>query len=310
MSNSSALTTEDWQTVLEIHGRIAQKILASAREPLIEAANRVGLAPGKLFHFVYVVENFDPSTLNIEAILKRDPFDHPSVVEGHLQDWAQVRWLDSDGNGRFHITEEGRQIRQMRWQFINDALRENTHNSSKALHECLKFLNQIITGIGSQVSDDYSNFLIRIHKGLKPPMQICPLLQLIEFRMDFGALRDDTHLAAWDDVAPLLSPVERELVSIVDSSATDLTTILEQQARRGFESVVYETAVSNLIQNKWIETDQNLIRLTQLGQQKRTQVETITNEKFFSSWRQALTNQEIEKFKENLEHLRKELSEQ
>ncbi|MEM7334608.1 MAG: hypothetical protein AAF490_21200 [Chloroflexota bacterium] len=312
MSKILNLTTEDWQTVLEIHGRIAQQIPANHREVLLRAAKEVGLAPGKLFHFVYVVENFDPADLSVANYQKRDPFDHPQVIQAHLNDWARVGWLEMMANGRFQITRAGHQIRQLRWQIIVDAIASHNKNQSSTLANCLatlkKVKQQVIDG---GVTEEYLSFFVRYKKGLKPPPNIGSLLQLIEYRMDFGALRDDVHLAAWREVAPDLSPVEWELISIVgENPQIKLGQFIEQQARRGFEQAVFDTAVTKLTQIQWLKYDRNLLKLEAVANKSRVQVEKITNTKFFNPWQEALTNHEIENHKENLKLLRRELGKQ
>ena len=309
MNKANTLTTELWQTILNLHKFIFNIVPTETRQAIIQPLYVYGIIePRYFFHLVYVAENFDPFDLSLEAYAKRDPFDHLAITENYFNEWQKQKLIYKDENNKLRITPLFETYREARWNLLNDTLGKHSLNKDQSLNKVLGQFEKVKTAVfqATPLSKRY-NFQTRIELGLRSPQDICPLLQFIEYRMDFGALRDDVHLEAWDVVAPELPPIAREMSSLVDGGLTDLNNLIEQQKRRGFEREAYETAVTQLIQNQWLKKDQNLLRLTQLGQEKRAQVEELTNKEFYKPWRHTLTDPEIEQFKENLEYLRKEL---
>lgn len=74
--------TDIWSQILTTHHRCGQALPEQARYDFAALAAKLGTKPDRIFHFVYVVENFDPNELSVAAYRQRDPFDSPQVVQG------------------------------------------------------------------------------------------------------------------------------------------------------------------------------------------------------------------------------------
>lgn len=281
-----------------------------AKEAIVSKVAHYGLPPAEFFHFVYVVENFDSLALSTAVYNTRDPFDHPSTVQAHLDKWHNARWVSKTDNDSYQITAIGHTIRNLRWRILEQNFFANKLNKNKALQACLITFWQIKKNLlNASQSPQNRLFFLRHEKGLKPPMVICPLLQFVEYRMDFGALRDDAHLCAWQTVAPNLSPLAWEVVSMLaNGRLSTLDALIQNGARRGYTDADWETAVDTLKTNHWISQNDPNIQLTPQAIKKRQQVETITNQTFSQPWQDALPQNNIQAFTNNLEHLKQALS--
>lgn len=307
---ATVLTTELWQKVLALHGQIAGEITAVTRTQLLQLLTDHAITePRHFFHFVYVVENFDPNALSVAAYAQRDPFDHSSVTQAHFDNWLALGLVDGGENGRYRITPLGNLLRQKRWELLIGDLQQHPLNDATSLHNILAQFGRVKTAVCQAAPPpERHNFQMRTQQGLRPPQPIYPLLQFIEYRMDFGADRDDCHLAAWDEKASDLPPLARELMTIMQNGeAYKIDNIQQQVARRGFGDDGWKTAVSHLNKNKWLTTQQNTAQLTTAGVQLRKTVEQTTNKHFYQPWQQALTTTEISKLANNLATLQNKL---
>lgn len=122
--------------------------------------------------------------------------------------------------------------------------------------------------------------------------------------MDFGADRDDCHLAAWEEASSDLSPLARELMTLLQNGRSQpIPDIIQQQARRGFEDAMFGTAVAQLQTQHFLEQSNGKIQLTKLGIKKREAVEQITNETFYRPWNVALSTEKIHNLVAHLQSL-------
>lgn len=297
-------TTTHWDLVLELHGRIGSLISPAAKKEMVDFSASFNCQPGHLFHFVYVIENFDPQNLSAAAYALRDPFYSPEVEQKKLGAWCNAGWVEENRAGSYGITKGGTAVQLKRWQVVQQALHPFTLNDDDIVQLCLKELAETVANIRSLPNGQQRhNFNQRRERGLKPPIAICPLLQLIEYRMDLGAFRDDTHLAAWIAAAPDLPPLAWEIMSLVwDGRWHDQTDLMNENRHRGFAGSKWQAAVSDLLAKQLITSKENAIQMTETGSQAREKVELFTNESFFAPWKgpkPALLHHLIEQLERN-----------
>lgn len=137
-----------WQHIVSLHGKIVGEITAVTRHSLRHLLNDHNITePRHFFHFVYVVENFDPNALSVEGYAKRDPFDHPSVTQASFDNWQALGLIACGENGRYHITPLGHQLRERRWRLIEDDLNQQPLNRQDALHYILTQFGNVKTAV-------------------------------------------------------------------------------------------------------------------------------------------------------------------
>ena len=307
MQDEPTLTTETWQKILDIHRLISSQISPKTRKKMLSEIASFNLPPNEFFHFVYVVENFNFKRLRSNDYHSRDPFDHKSVIESHFSKWGEAGWLEANDEFSYRITALGEELRQKRWHLLQGDLQQLSLNESKALNKCLEKFEYIKTIIRQKEMRPFlGSYLKRILHGAKPPETICPVLHFIEHRMDLGAGRDDCHHYAWLIAEQAMSPLSREMVSLIwNGRWQNLDNLIEQQSRRGFDANDYSHAVRRLLSLKWIEQNGKEIRLLPRGIEKRNQVEGSTNHYFYQPWKKAMLNEEITNLIENLDILSK-----
>jgi hypothetical protein len=242
--------------------------------------------PRHIFHFIYIVENYDSAALSTAHFQKRDPFDHPGVVDAFWADCLAAGFLQANSDGTLQVTEKGEAVRQRRWQILNGALAELVLLPEAELAQLNALLARVVveTAVTPTKASAWA-FHTRQQQGLRPPVApLTPLAQFIELRMDLGAFRDDAHLATWreqHDVSPhaweILGEVWQNETAVLDDLVTKL-------ARRGFSEGETAVAIEELISLGWLRQSQEKYHLTEEGHAVRQKAEQTTNEIFYAPW--------------------------
>jgi len=89
------IRTDIWPQIIEAHHALGRAMPDEARAEFATFAAKFGVEPRRIFHFVYVVENFDPNALSVAAYQQRDPFDAPQGVQAHFDQWLKLRWIET-----------------------------------------------------------------------------------------------------------------------------------------------------------------------------------------------------------------------
>lgn len=278
---------ELWPLVLQAHQAILQPITPKYRSEFHRLRHRFQTDdPGLVGHFIYLIENFDPYHLSVEAYQRRDPFDHPQVVAGFLRQAAELGWLTANDDGSYSITEQGQAIRQLRWRIINPLLAKQRPLPTADMEYLLAKLQHIVQAIATAPKPpDQWAIRTRRNHGLRPLSGSAPLLWFAHYRMDLGAYRDDAHLAAWRSVHQI-TPLAWEMLGMLWTEQADSAKTLAQQlGRRGFPPADHTAAITDLKQRGWIVLEDNgRCRLTDEGQKIREAAEFRTNSYFYAPW--------------------------
>lgn len=242
--------------------------------------------PRCIFHFIYIVENYDSTTLSTAYFQKRDPFDHPEVVNAFWLECLAAGFLQLNSDGTLQITEKGEAVRRQRWQIFNDALSKLVLLPDGELERLNDLLMRVVaeTAVTTTKASAWA-FHTRQQHGLGPPVApLTPLAHFIELRMDLGAFRDDAHLTAWrvqHDVSPhaweILGEMWQNEMAILDDLVAKL-------ARRGFPKEETADALTALVQLGWLKQSQENYHLTQGGHTVRQKAEQQTNHTFYAPW--------------------------
>jgi hypothetical protein len=279
--------TNIWPKILAAHDALAGAMPPQARDEFADLAAEFGTSPGHIFHFVYVVENFDPHALSVTAYQRRDPFDTPQVVQAHLDRWLTVGWLTTAVSPHtYRITPTGHDIRRQRWQIANKYMAQVAETQSVEWDALSSLLERVVQSVKeTAVSPTHHNFNTRDTFGLKPPLPITKPMQFIERRMDLGAYRDDVHLAAWREMAKKMSPSEWETMTLIWRETAVARTWGDNLAQRGYEKDDYAKAVRALRQKELLtNAGTNQLTLTESGRSMREAAEKITDASFYAPW--------------------------
>ena len=250
---------------------------------LVEAYD---VEPRHVFHFIYIVENYDAAAISTAHFQKRDPFDHHDVVDAFWSDCLAAGFLQSNDKGTLQITEKGEAVRRQRWQILNDALAELDLLPAAGLGQLNELLARVVAETAVTIAKASAwAFHTRRQQGLKPPVTLlAPLAQFIELRMDLGAFRDDAHLASWRG-QHVVSPHAWEILGEVWQSETaTLDELVSKLARRGFSAEETAVALKELIQLGWLKQVQQNCHLIEDGHVVRQTAEQTTNDIFYAPW--------------------------
>lgn len=295
VSRETAVNTNLWPQILAAHGTIGQSLPPATREAVQELLFSYGVGPKYIFHFVYVVENYEATALSTAHYQKRDPFDHPDSVD---EFWAGCRaagFLQPNDEGTLKITEKGEAVRHQRWQILNEGLATLTLLPDAELDQINALMARVVeeTAVSTTRSSAWA-LHTRRQAGLRPRVApLASLAQFIELRMDLGAYRDDAHLAAWREPYPISPHAWEILGTIWQSETATLSSLTAALGRRGFSETETAVALKELIRLEWLEQKQENYRLTELGRTVRHEAEQNTNLIFYSPW-SILTAAELE----------------
>lgn len=298
----TAVLTKPWPNLLEAHGKIGQSLPPAARQAMMSFVESYGVEPRLIFHFIYVVENYSSVALSTAHFQKRDPFDHPSVVDSFLSACVAARFLLLNDDGTMQITEKGHEVRRQRWQILNDGLAELELLPEAELAQLNSLLARVVaeTAVFAAKTSAWA-FQTRQQHGLRPCIDhLSPLAQLIELRMDLGAYRDDAHLATWRQKYNV-SPHSWEVMArIWQGQPVTLDALSGELARRGFSGLETAVALDNLIKLGWLVQEHETYQLTGAGNSARQTAEQQTNHIFYLPW-SVLNSDELESVNQQIE---------
>jgi hypothetical protein len=111
-----------------------------------------------------------------------------------------------------------------------------------------------------------------------------PSLPFIEQAMTcLSAYRDDSHLAAWQGTG--LSATALEMLTLLwRKSAGSFDEIVKKLAARGYAERVYEKALDELRNLKYVSGSRRTLGLSQEGISFREKIEQDTDQYFFKPW--------------------------
>ncbi|KAA3662312.1 MAG: hypothetical protein DWQ04_13780, partial [Chloroflexi bacterium] len=288
-----SILTNIWPQIINAHHALGRSMPEQARADFMALAAKFSVEPGRIFHFVYVVENFDPNALSVAAYQRRDPFDAPQVVQGHFDLWQKLGWIETAVSPTtYRITNTGHDIRQQRWQITNHYMPQVTTQLTIEWDKLFRLLTQVVKQTTQATyAPAKHNFNTRQTFGLKPPHPISKPMQLIEFRMDLGAYRDDVHLTAWQEVATDISSQAWEALTLLwNGTATGLDGVADTLSRRGYTKANYAAAVQGLVEKGLVEETAVSLTVTPTGKTLRDKAESLTNKYFYTPW-QISTNE-------------------
>ncbi len=282
----TAVLNNIWPKILAVHSKIGHALPPSARQAMMALVESYAVEPRHVFHFIYVVENYNSVSLSTAHFQKRDPFDHPEVVDSFLSDCVAAGLLLSRSDGTMQITAKGERVRRQRWQILNGALAEMALLPEADLAHLIILLERVVaeTAVAAQQSSAWA-FQTRQQHGLRSPIaRLAPLAQLIELRMDLGAYRDDAHLVTWRDKYDV-SPHGWELMARIWQSDSDTLDVLSKDlARRGFSRLETAVALEDLVKLGWLAQERDNYHLTKQGCNIRQETEQQTDKNFYAPW--------------------------
>jgi hypothetical protein len=282
----TAVTLNLWSQILATHSHIGQALPPSTRQAMMALVAAYNVEPRQVFHFIYIVENYDAAALSTAHFQKRDPFDHPDVVDAFWSDCLAAGFLQSNDEGTLQITDMGEAVRRQRWQILNGALAELVLLPEAELAQLNELLARVVaeTAVTTTKASAWA-FHTRQRQGLKPPVTpLAPLAQFIELRMDLGAFRDDAHLTSWREQYAVSPHAWEILGEIWQSETATLDELVSKLARRGFSAGETAVALNGLNQLGWLMQTQDNYHLTENGLAVRQQAEQTTNEIFYAPW--------------------------
>lgn len=296
--------TDLWPLIVQAHIHVFQAITPAAEAKLGELVRAVQAPqPRHLFHFIYIVENYNPHHLSVEAYQRRDPFDNPELVAADFAQFVALGFIEPKGPDTFQITDKGHEVRQQRWQILNELLTEVNLMAAADLQQLLTLLKRVVaaTAVAPEPPAKWA-MTTRWQHGLKLPQNSHPLFHFNNYRMDLGAYRDDAHLATWRDPFTIRPPAWETFSLLWAGQAHTLDDLFLQMTRRGYPQSTYTKALQDLQQRKWIIKEGGIYRLTEIGQTIRETAERQTNTYFFMPWF-TLNPKEIEELRSLLKQL-------
>jgi DNA-binding MarR family transcriptional regulator len=296
--------TDLWPLIVQAHIRVFQTIAPAAEIKLGELVQAVQASqPRYLFHFIYIVENYNPHQLSVEAYQRRDPFDNPQLVAADFAQFMALGFIEPNGPDTFQITDKGHEVQQQRCQILNELLTKVDLMATADLKHLLTLLRRVVaaTAVAPEPPAKWA-MTSRWQHGLKLPQNSHPLFHFNNYRMDLGAYRDDAHLATWRDPFTISPPAWEAFSLLWAEQANTLDDLFSQLARRGYPQSTYTKALQDLQQRKWIIKEGDVYRLTETGQTIRETAERQTNTYFYMPWF-TLSHQEIEELRSLLKRL-------
>ncbi len=297
MSNvvDTAVQFSLWPQILGAHGRIVQALPPTTQQAMMALVESYEVEPRDVFHFIYVVENFDASALSTAHYQKRDPFDHPHIVDAFLTESEANGFLQKNHDGTLRITEKGVKVRQKRWNILNAALADLALLPEATLTQLNGMLARVVAETAVATTKEAAwAFHTRRQHGLRPPVEpLSPLAQFIELRMDLGAFRDDAHLASWREQHAVSPHAWEILGELWQGGTTLLDALLSKLNRRGFSQEETAVALDELVGAGWVKQKQQAFQLTSEGHAVRQDAEETTNNIFYAPW-SVLSSSELE----------------
>jgi hypothetical protein len=98
-----------------------------------------------------------------------------------------------------------------------------------------------------------------------------------------SAYRDDAHLASWCSSGLSASAME-SLSLIWRGQVKTFQELARKLEFRGYPDSIYLVALAELREREYLEGSRNHLRLTEIGNQFRSEVEESTDQFFFHPW--------------------------
>ena len=264
------LTTEVWDA------------LSAHFEPAVDHFTKTSDLDRGMLSLLLAVIACEPDAIMVADLMVRNPYTAAESFMARLIEAAENGYLMEVEQGSFRLSDMGRRelqelIRSMRAAMVKaDPLpREDSDRLAKLLdrlvHLCL------------QTPPPPEPWSIRASYKLIPAID--PPMPYTEQAITcLSAYRDDAHLAAWQYTG--ITATAFEMLSLLwRNEANTLDKVYVHLAPRGHPREVYQLALEELSERKFVTGREGALSVTVDGRIFRNQVEEDTERFFFGPWK-------------------------
>jgi len=233
---------------------------------------------GLLFRAHLLEAPFTPDSLRAWA-----PYASPDLVGSRLQDLLDLGCLQAVEDGGYIVTDKGLGLVQEWAERIRAHLTTLTPLAPRELSRLATLLRRVVQAALVAPPPPHKD---RLQAGQKiaPSADAAPMAQIDQYLTDLNMLRDDAHVAAWQEHG-FEGPSIEALTLLWRGEAHNadgLSTALAE--RRGYAGPDYTRVVDGLAERGWLDASAPELTLTPEGLAQREQVETTTNRYFSFIW--------------------------
>ena len=234
---------------------------------------------------------FEPEDTTPSHLMVRGPYTSSDRYLEGLEKAAAAGYLDQVGEGRYRLSQSGRQATLEFIEIARAAMVASSDLPKQVLVDLAGLLGKLVEEcLNTPPPPD--TWSITLSSKLMPPID--PPLPYIEQCIScLSAYRDDAHLASWCSSGLSASAME-SLTLVWRGQVKSFRTLTRKLEFRGYPDSVYLDALAELRDREYLAGLRNNLRITDTGKKFRVQVEENTDQFFFSPWA-CLTAPEKEK---------------
>ncbi|HLE15490.1 MAG TPA: hypothetical protein VI776_12130 [Anaerolineales bacterium] len=265
-----------WELSLETWAALENRY-----EPAVQSIVEQSGLDGRGWGLLLAALTFEPEETTPAHLTVRNPYTAAELYLARLRICADKGYLEEYSAGEFRLTVTGRSSVE---QFITQARQVMMDVDPLAPQDSsrlAKLYKQLVEHC-LKTPPPPESWSITLSSKLMPSEE--PPLPYIEQAMScLGAYRDDAHLAAWQDTG--LSATSLEMMTILwRKEVGSFDEIIKKLVFRGYAEQVYEKALDELRDFKYMSGSRRSPGLTPEGIAFREKIEQDTNRYFFTPW--------------------------
>jgi hypothetical protein len=235
----------------------------------------------RIWGILLSVKNFEPDHTTPAHLLVRVPYTAAELYLAQLYEATQAGYLEEVNTGKFRLSSRGRSELN---RFITDARDAMLKADPLSRDDSLKLADLLDKLVINCLETDPppDTWSIRLsHKLMPSKDQRMPYIEQ-QFSC-LAAFRDDAHLAAWQQSGLSATALET-LTYLWRDQANSITSLTRLLAHRGHSLWVYADALAVLREYGYVAGDDDVLIVTPLGREFRSQVEEDTDRFFYAPW--------------------------
>lgn len=247
--------------------------------------------------------SFELEVVSPEILRIRSPYTAAERYAAGLKKLADLGFLDpvDDDKDAYRLTPKGRgavldivgaayAVMGKLQPLATEALDALSKQLCKLVRACL------------DAAEPPGKWSINHSRRLDPGEDAAVMVRIDQYLSDLAAYRDDSHLAAWQ-IHGIQGHAWEALTVLWRKGSFSLDALCEQLAHRGFTKEDYHKALADLINREWVNFDDEVYCLTELGEKVREAAEADTDGYFYRPW-SCLSDQAIRDLQKQLSRLK------
>ena len=263
-----------WQT-----GQDAMAAFAPFYTPVTRPLMQEAGYEGSDWFYSYLAWGAEPQPFGVALMDTIAPYSDNEAVFAERVAGTVERGFLTAVEGGYQLTDKGRATIQGFFSNAYDAIAE----LELLPDEQMQVLNDILKKVVEDtIASDYGTDFLEISR-VTHPVGTNLAAQIDQYLTDLIRWRDDAHITAWQE--PDLAGAELEALTFIwKGEHTTAAAILEQRQGRGYTTEDYQGFIANLAERGLVVAVGDGYAVTDEGRTLRDDIETRTNEIFFSAW--------------------------